>query len=141
MLIAADVHNGDMVRLVEGWYAGCGERFAQGCLDAQLGKRVPVTYEGVMVLGTVVAVEVAADGSWAEVAVETEIPVQKLPVARTGTFTIGRLLSQEEGNRRFMVKSVPPAINPWVPLEPGGLPPRTYPMWRRQEAARLGITP
>ena len=32
-------------------------------------------------------------------------------------------------------------LNPWVPLDRDGLPPRTYPAWRKQEIERRGITP
>ena|SRR5258706_620201 len=28
------------------------------------------------------------------------------------------------------------APNPWIPLDPDGLPPRTYPFWRKAESER-----
>lgn len=38
--------------------------------------------------------------------------------------------------RPVLKRSRPGMSSPWIPADPDGLPPRTYPQWRRQEAER-----
>jgi hypothetical protein len=52
------------------YQAGPNERFAPDAFDAQVGKHVPVTANGVQVLGTVTEVKVVEDGSAVEMTVE-----------------------------------------------------------------------
>jgi hypothetical protein len=55
-------------------------------------------------------------------------------LTRHGTDPRGRALYDLDQAEQLL-KARPPA-NPWIPLDPDGLPPRTYPLWRKQETER-----
>jgi hypothetical protein len=56
---------------------------------------------------------------------------------RHGTDHKGRALYDLDEAEQLLKAKPPP--NPWIPLDPDGLPPRTYPYWRKETEQRRKI--